>query len=326
MLNEFCERSTANRFPRRVLLPLLVALGATACAAEVGPMAPFTKDDTMAPATNGMDMEMDMADAGAFSDPEHAEMTPDEVALLPVCLDDPTEVAIIGDSYISWPTHTFVADLSAESGQAWPSYALGGTSMATGGLFGFIPPQFDAAIAAHPTIKTVIMDGGGNDIILPDTAMFPEGTECTKTTDAPNIEDCQKIVDAAVEAASELLQRMADAGVEQVVYLFYPHIPGGGLISGPNPNAILDYALPIIREVCESAVDLTLGKLTCHFADMVPPFEGRPELFSDAFSPTGDGVHPNSEGSKVMAGVVWEIMQDNCIAQPTGNDCCAPAP
>ena len=51
---------------------------------------------------------------------------------------------------------------------AWP-YSAGWGYYPSGGI-GLIPPQFDTALAAHPTIKVVIMDGGGNDVLLPDTA------------------------------------------------------------------------------------------------------------------------------------------------------------
>lgn len=243
---------------------------------------------------------------------------------LPSCIDDPSDVVIVGDSYVNWGTHTFIPDLAAESGQTWPSYAVGGASMATGGLLGFIPDQFENAAAVNPNIKVVVMDGGGNDILLPDAFMFPNGAQCTQRTDSPTIADCQKIVATALDTAKTLMQRMADAGVQDIVYFFYPHIPGGGLISGPNPNQILDYALPRAREVCESAAAFTGGALRCHFVDMVPAFEGKTGLFSDAVSDAGDGVHPNSQGSKVMAAEVWKTMEQACIGQPASSGCCDP--
>jgi lysophospholipase L1-like esterase len=239
------------------------------------------------------------------------------------CITDPRDVVLIGDSYVDWITHTFVADIRAESGQHWPSYAIGATSMATGGV-GRIPDQLDTALADNANIKAIVMTGGGNDILVADTVMFPNGGMCTSVPNAPMIEDCQKIVQAALDEATRLMDETADAGVRDVVYFFYPHIPGGGLISGPTPNPILDYALPRAREVCESALERTEGRMKCHFIDMVPAFEGKTGLFSDALSESGDGVHPNSMGSKVMAAEVWRVMQQDCVGQPASSGCCMP--
>jgi hypothetical protein len=239
------------------------------------------------------------------------------------CITDPRDVVLIGDSYVDWITHTFVADIRAESGQQWPSYAVGATSMATGGV-GRIPDQLDTALADNPNIKAIVMTGGGNDILVADTVMFPNGGMCTSVPNAPMIEDCQKIVQAALDEATRLMDETADAGIRDVVYFFYPHIPGGGLISGPTPNPILDYALPRAREVCDSALERTEGRMKCHFIDMVPVFEGKTGLFADAVSEAGDGVHPNSMGSKVMAAEVWRVMQEACVGQPPRSGCCMP--
>jgi lysophospholipase L1-like esterase len=238
------------------------------------------------------------------------------------CIDDAKDVVLIGDSYIDWITHTFVVDIRAESGQQWPTYAIGGTSMATGGI-GHIPDQLVTALADNPEIKAIVMSGGGNDILVADTFMFPDATMCTSTPTAPMIEDCRTIVRLALEEATALMDDTADAGVRDVVYFFYPHIPGGGLISGPTPNPILDYALPLARDVCESSLERTEGRMKCHFVDMVPVFEGKTGLFADVAGESGDGVHPNSMGSKLMAKEIWRVMKENCIAQPTSSGCCA---
>jgi len=238
------------------------------------------------------------------------------------CITDPNDVVLIGDSYVDWITHTFPADIRAEAGQQWPSYAVGGTSMATGGL-GRIPDQLPMAIAANPNIKAIVMTGGGNDILVADTVMFPDAVNCTSVADSPTIADCQTIVQKALEVAESLMDDAADAGVRDVVYFFYPHIPGGGLISGPMPNPILDYALPRARDVCNSSLERTEGRMKCHFVDMVPVFEGKTGLFADAVSEAGDGVHPNSMGSKEMAKEIWRVMKEECVGQPSSAGCCA---
>jgi hypothetical protein len=149
---------------------------------------------------------------------------------------------------------------------------------------------------------------------------------CTSVPNAPMIEDCKKIVQAALDEAASLMDETADAGVRDVVYFFYPRIPGGGLISGPTPNPILEYALPRAREVCESSLERTAGRMKCHFIDMIPVFDGKTGLFADWMSEAGDGVHPNSMGSKLMAQEVWRVMKEECIGQPASSGCCEAAP
>jgi len=239
------------------------------------------------------------------------------------CADADEDVAMLGDSYVNWITHDFPGDMRAKAGKQWSLYAVGATSMATGGV-GRIPDQLPMATAANPELKAIIMTGGGNDILVADTFMFPDATMCTSVESSPTIEDCQKIVQAAIDVAISLMDDTADAGVKDIVYFFYPHIPGGGLISGPTPNPILDYALPKAKEACESSLERTEGRMRCTFVDMVPAFEGKAGLFADDLGEAGDGVHPNFEGSKVMAAEIWRVMQDKCIGQPSTSGCCMP--
>jgi len=224
-------------------------------------------------------------------------------------------VILIGDSYVNWFTHTFPNDMNQVVGQPVRNYAVGGYSMASGGL-GLIPPELDRAIAEDPDILAVIMDGGGNDILVPDVIQFPRGGECKSDPDPATMPDCQAIIKLAFDGVQELQDKMVTAGIHHVVYFFYPHVPATWLAS--SPNGILDYARPMAKEACESTFTRTQGKLTCHFVDLNPLFEGHPELFG------ANDLHENSEGSLAMAKAVWKVMSDHCIAQSQTAGCCAP--
>jgi hypothetical protein len=237
----------------------------------------------------------------------------------PPCLDEPSQVVLLGDSYVNWPSHNFPSDLNKLAGQSYRLYAVGGFSMGSGGI-GLIPPELDQALAADPDIRTIVMDGGGNDILLPDTIQFPQGGNCKNDPNAANVPDCQKIVQKALEAATSLMRRAATAGVKDVVYFFYPHVPEGTFLGGQHPNVMLDYAYPKVKSLCESAYAMTEGRLTCHFVDMIPVFQGHPDWFVP-----GD-IHPNAQGSAAMAQAVWSKMQEDCIAQPSSSGCCAEMP
>ncbi|HKP61788.1 MAG TPA: SGNH/GDSL hydrolase family protein, partial [Polyangiales bacterium] len=234
----------------------------------------------------------------------------------PKCKSKPEQVIVIGDSYINWITHSFPDDLEREAGEKWRMYAVGGCSLGSGGLC-LIPDQLDQAIKENPDIIAGVMSGGGNDILIADEVMFPGGTECKDRTDSPTVKACQDIVATAMEAGKKLMQKAADAGMRDVIYLFYPHIPGGGF-GGMNPNYLLDYSLPMARKLCEDAEQRTEGKLRCHFIDLVPIFEGHKDWFAD------DGIHENSMGSAAMAKEVVKVAKDKCVAQPASSGCCEP--
>jgi hypothetical protein len=241
--------------------------------------------------------------------------------LRPKCMKKPSEVVVVGDSYITWVSHNLPQDLQRESGVMWRMKASGGCSLGSGGgcLSGEqIPQQLDHAIADDPDIIAALMDGGGNDILVPDTTMFPGSDQCKNSEMSPMIQACRDIVATALEAAKKMMYKFADTGARDVVYFYYPHTPDGTLIGGSHPNALLDYSLPMAKAFCDSTFEQTNGRVRCHFIDMIPVFEGHP----DYFAPTD--IHPSPAGSAAMAKVIWQTMKDNCIAQPESSGCCEP--
>ena len=103
-----------------------------------------------------------------------------------------------------------------------------------------------------------------------------------------------------------------------VIYFFYPNVPEGTVVGGTHPNAILEYAVPLVKDFCDGTADRSSGKVICHFVDLRPVFSGH----ADYFAPTD--IHPNATGSAAMAKAVWQTMEDNCLAQPESSDCCEP--
>lgn len=226
------------------------------------------------------------------------------------CTPKASQTVVIGDSYINWVSHSFPTDMARVAGETWRMYAIGGTSMGSGGI-GLIPDQFDRALAADPDIKTVVMTGGGNDVLVCDGVRWPNCASCKNGSIA---EPCPSIVQTALDRAEQVMQKAASSGVRDVVYFFYPHVPNGTLIGGTNPNNILDFALPKVKALCDSAASKTGGRLRCHFVDMIPVFANHPEYFV-----SGD-IHPNSLGSAAMAQAIWANMRTNCVSQKSG--CC----
>jgi hypothetical protein len=239
----------------------------------------------------------------------------------PPCVKDGNQVVLIGDSYITWSTHTFPYDLNSEAGMSFRNYAQGGYAMATGG-WGLIPSELDQAISENPDFVAVVMTGGANDVLLPDTTQFPQGGSCNNDRNSPQIADCQKIVERALGAFTELLDRMARAEVKDVVYFFYPHVPEMTITGGATPNEIGDYARPKYKDACEGTNARTNGKLDCYFLDLIPVLDNEDGAPVYTYFATA-GVNPNTIGSARMAEAVWSLMKSKCIAQPETSGCCA---
>jgi hypothetical protein len=206
-----------------------------------------------------------------------------------------SEVVTIGDSYFAiTPVITGVMVHARLNGSLDPQedyrrYEVGGTQMGNGQ----IPGMFDDAVGEDPNIDTVIMTGGGNDVLI--------GGANICLTDPPPSEPCLAALDGVFGAAEQLIADMAAAGVQHVVYSFYPHLPPG--FPPGAKNETLDYAAPIVEELCTNA------PVDCHFVDIREAFEGHPEYI------TGDAIHPTDAGAQVIADLIWATMEENCIAQ-----------
>jgi lysophospholipase L1-like esterase len=226
------------------------------------------------------------------------------------CLKDPKNVVFIGDSYIDYaiahlPLYDLVADRAVmdgalKAGQAYTNKAVAGTTMAADGILAKIPTQWDAAKASNKMIQLVIMDGGGNDVLI-------SNMQCKAVGSAKNA-TCQKVVEDTLTAATKMITDMKASGVTEVIYFFYPHAPTGGA-------EMTDYTLPLLRARCASVSD---ASFQCRIVDLVPVFEGHPEWYAS------DDIHANTLGEGKIADVVYKQMKDDCVGQPASSGCCAP--
>jgi hypothetical protein len=130
---------------------------------------------------------------------------------------------------------------------------------------------------------------------------------------------CTDIVNTAVTASEQLIAKMADAGVKDIVYFFYPHITA----SSGGYKEILDYSSPRARASCEGAYVRSGGKVTCHFVDLIPPFAAAGGDLNVANFAL-DGIHPSQAGQDIIAREVWTVMQSRCLGQPSSGTCCMP--
>jgi lysophospholipase L1-like esterase len=234
------------------------------------------------------------------------------------CITSGTQVAIVGDSYVTGaasPALQPALGALDPTANSFRNYAVAGTSLATGGITGTIPPQVMTALGQ----KTLafIMDGGGNDILICDAAQFPGcAATCTMAGSSMN-KTCQAIVQKATDEAKVLMMQDANAGVHDIIYFFYPHIPDAGP-GGAGFSEILDYSEPLARDQCNQASTFTNGKTFCHFVDLVEPFKaagGDKNIANFA----ADGIHPSQAGQNIIAKEIFNVMKANCIGMTSAD-------
>jgi lysophospholipase L1-like esterase len=242
----------------------------------------------------------------------------------------PNEVVMIGDSYFDPFYSQAAVDLFANVQDAgslpanttYRHYYQGGASMNSGDLQFNIPYQYeteamtDTSVSMPTDIKVIIMDGGGNDVLINDRSCL--------TSPPPGNTECASTIQGVVTRATSLLDEMSTNGVQTIVYLFYPHLDpdGGGLLPMPNTaDPTLDYAYPLAEQLCcgasftSTVTNYTctgnIGSAKCLFVDARPAFG---DNWATLINQT-DYVHPTPAGAQIIANLIWKAMQDNCIAQ-----------
>lgn len=185
-----------------------------------------------------------------------------------------SDVITIGDSWMNAFLAGIQQSLVRVAMQPYRTYGVGGTRL----LNGQIPRQYTQAKQANPDIKTVIMTGGGNDII--QVPGLQENCEMEG-------EQCGEVVTDILDGLSSLWAEMAADGVQDVVYVMY---------SEPDSNDV-DFEMPdgdsaVVRcaEVPEPLRCHTLATGTIVMGDLP------------------DTIHPSGAGFDRIAVAVYDLM------------------
>ena len=131
------------------------------------------------------------------------------------------EVVMIGDSYMDLGNvgPTIMKDAN---NAMYRHYYLAGAALNYESTIFNIPYQFDTmaetdtAVAMPTDIKVVIMDGGGNDVLINNSSCL--------TTPVAGDTTCHTAIDASVARGEQLEMDMASKGVQHIVYYFYPDL------------------------------------------------------------------------------------------------------
>jgi hypothetical protein len=183
---------------------------------------------------------------------------------------DGSDVITIGDSWMNVLTNGGGIEAGLDrAGTMYRHYAVAGTTL----IGGDIPQQYVRAKGENPKISTVIMTGGGNDI------MFSNGC-ATK-------ESCTMAVQQIADALDQLWSMMADDGVKDTIYIEYSKN------AGTAPSDTRPDTAPIPK-ICTS------GRITCHSIDTTPMVGP---------NDTVDGIHPTLAACDLIAKAVLDLMQ-----------------
>lgn len=198
-------------------------------------------------------------------------------------LNNPTadeyDVQIIGDSIFDY-SGDIQEILQSLSGKMYKDRSVSGEKIAG------ILTQYDRAIGGTPGLKTVIADGGGNDIL--------QGTaDCDSDPLTPG---CVDTIDYVADRMELLLEDMYQDGVDDCVWLGYYYLK----LNEAEKNEALDYAYTLYPGVFG---DASLNSGSTGGAYLVDP---RPNIVPSQI--ISDGIHPTYSGSNVLANLIWNVM------------------
>lgn len=183
-----------------------------------------------------------------------------------------TDVIAIGDSWMSYDNNTGIQDsLVRMSGQPYRRYGAGGTQL----LDGEIPSQYSRAKHENANIKTVIMTGGGNDLLR-------SNARSDLATAGPI---ARMRIDQIANRLVALWTEMSKDGVRDIIYVFYSR--GGGIA------ASVDYGTKKIQPLC-----LALKPVRCHWIDSDTTLH----------MVLRDYTHPTDAGFNALAKRIYDLM------------------
>jgi hypothetical protein len=179
---------------------------------------------------------------------------------------DGKDVITIGDSWMNYLINGggIQRALLEASGQRYRTYAVAGTKL----LDEVIPRQYATAKRENPNIKTVVMTGGGNDILL-----------------GFSLESAMSVIDKVAVRLDTLWTEMGKDGVQDVVYIEYSE--------GGDNGANVRYGIEKVGPVC-----MNHKGVRCHFMLSDP-------IINKALV---DGIHPTTAACTKLGKAAFDLM------------------
>ncbi|WP_148863698.1 SGNH/GDSL hydrolase family protein [Marinobacter fonticola] len=206
---------------------------------------------------------------------------------------DNDRVVTIGDSIfaLSGKLQDFLED---KAGQTFRQYTLSGAELTGGLLATSVADQYRTARADNPDIDTIVMDGGGNDILIPAIALDPYNCKTQWYQFGRLSGKCKNFIDDIYVEGVNLLNDMHADGVDNVIYLGYYYTKNGIFLLDSMEEAV-DYGDTSLSQAC------SFSAVRCQFVD--------PRSTINDADIIVDGIHPNTNGSRKLADLVWPKLQ-----------------
>jgi len=203
---------------------------------------------------------------------------------------DRNEVVTVGDSIydLSGEIQLF---LEQKAGQTFRNYTQSGAKLTGGSLATAVNVQYADALATDANIATMVMNGGGNDILLPAILSF-DPYKCKTTWYRKNLSDkCKNLIENVYVTDVNLLNQMGSDGISNIIYLGYYHTTG----NRANLVKAVDYGVNRLSDACSNTT------ANCTFV------ESRDTIISSDV--LDDGIHPTTSGSQKLANLIWPHLQ-----------------
>lgn len=221
-------------------------------------------------------------DAGAGRDDGNGDDTASDASGAPAKgedqgVGDGHDVILIGDSWMNLNGVSGIQQsvAKAASGKGYRPFGVPGTRM----LDNVIPMQYQAAKTQNADIKTVIMTGGGNDVLMDPLVL----ADCLMVGQA-----CKDRVEQVGALYEKMAGELAADGVQDVVIVLYTR----GTLLGAK---VIDHIWAKMTPICDNA------PVRCHLVD--------PDQLGAGTMKTRDGIHPTDEGYDLIGKSVYERME-----------------
>lgn len=183
------------------------------------------------------------------------------------------DVQIVGDSVFDL-SGDIQKTLKTLSGKTYKDRSVSGAKIAA------IQSQLNTALG-RTTLKTVIADGGANDIL--------QGSmDCDSD---PLTAGCISTIDYIADKMEVMLESMYQKSPDDCVWLGYYHVKGSEI----EKNEAIDY--------CYSAIYPGIFGSTNMTAYLI---DSRPNILPSHIK--SDDIHPTLAGSQILANMIWNVM------------------
>lgn len=207
---------------------------------------------------------------------------------------DNNQVVTVGDSIFAL-SGKLQDYLESYAGETFRRYTISGAELKGGIIATDIYSQYEIAKSDNPNIETILMDGGGNDILIPAIALFDPYNCKTQWYQFGRLSSrCKNFIDDVYVDAVNLLNKMHADGVDNIIYLGYYYTKNGLFLLASMKQAI-DYGDLRLSQACQYSA------ANCTFVDPRAAINNSNIIF--------DGIHPTTEGSRKLANLIWPALQ-----------------